>query len=99
GEERRLDSVRQHALARDRSRATRLSRNAAGDVRRRRVAAVAKFAGRLGGRPRREWRRLESREHASDDVARSIVAGPPAAGREPRFVIPDDDRTVAVEAE
>ena len=98
GEERRRDRVRQHALAR---RPCRCRRSAPptqpvtydGAA----LLPLLNAGRRRRRRSRRERRRLEAGEHAGDDVARRVVAGPAAERRRPRLVVPRDDRAVGVE--
>ena len=93
-----LHGVRQHALAADRAATAAPAANAAGDVRRRGVAAVVE-SGRLRRRAaRREGRRLEAGQHAGDDVAWRLVPGTAAERGRPRLVVPRDEIAGGVEA-
>ena len=94
GEEWRQHGVRQNALARDDARASRFAGHATSHVRRRGVAAVAELARRLRRSSRRERRGLVADQHPRDDVAGRVVAGPAAARRKPRLVVPRDNPIV-----
>ena len=99
GEERRLHGVREHALAGDDPGASGFAAGTACDVRRCSVRAVAKFTRWLARSPRRERLRREPGERPGDDVARRVVAGPAAARREPRFVVPRGDAAGRVDTD
>src|SRR5438105_4230731 len=81
----RRDAVRQDTLARHRPRTAAAAADTAGDVRWRRIVAIAKCRGIGRGRLGREGGWLKAGQKACDDIAGGVVAGTIAARRRPRF--------------
>src|SRR6185437_10518453 len=97
GKERRNYGVGEHALTGDSARAAAFAADAAGDIGRHQVVAIAQFAGGLGSALGDDVLRLETREHTGNHVAGVVVAGAAAERSGPGLTIPGSDASLPVQ--